>query len=139
MIKVLPIVSGKQSRVLTVSSTKILSPTVGRVSGGESWDGGPAEGREEVEVEEWGEWSSILVEQSGREASSVEEEGAEGGGGTGGAEYGFGVMCGRGTGLGVLGLGPEWSLCWEVAPGYGAGSSWEGCEYSVRCLCEAGV
>ena len=101
MIKVLPIVSGKQSRVLTVSSTKTLSPTVGRVSGGESWEGVPAEGRVEEEVEERGDWLGL------GEASSVEEEGAEGGGGAGGAEYGFGVMCGRGTGLGVLGLGPE--------------------------------
>ena len=106
---------------------------MGRVSGGESWDGVPAEGRVEEVVEERGEWLGL------GEASSVEEEGAEGGGGTGGAEYGFGVVCGRGAGLGDLGSGPEWGLCWEVVPGYGAGSSWEGCEYSVRCLCEAGV
>ena len=73
--------------MLSVSSTKTLSPTVARVSVGESWVGGPAEGREEweeVEEEEWGDWSSILVEHSGGEMSSVEEEGADCGGGIGG-------------------------------------------------------
>ena len=67
--------------------------------------------RVEYVVEERGE-------RLGRgEASSVEEEGTERGGGTGGAEFGFGVICGGGTGLGVLGLGPEKVLCWEVPPG----------------------
>jgi hypothetical protein len=47
----------------------------------------------------------------------VEEEGTERGGGTGGAKFGFGVICEGGTGLGVLGLGPEKVLCWEVPPG----------------------
>ena len=87
MIKILPIASGRESRVLSVSNTKILSPTVARVSGGESLVGGPAEGREEweeVEEEECGDWSSILVEHRGGETSSVEGEGAGCGGGTGG-------------------------------------------------------
>ena len=82
-----PIATGRTSRVLSVSSTWTLSPTVGRVSG-ESGVGGPAEGREECEEveeeEEWGDWSSILVEQSGGAMLSVEEEGSGCGGGAGG-------------------------------------------------------
>ena len=68
-----------------------------------------------MESDEWGEWSSILVEQSGGEVSGLvgtgggtggkaEAEGSDCGGGTGGkaTAYGFGVMIGAGFGLGDL-------------------------------------
>ena len=57
-----------------------------------------------MESDEWGEWSSILVEQSGGEVLSAEAEGSDCGGGTGGkaTAYGFGVMIGAGVGLGDL-------------------------------------
>ena len=46
----------------------------------------------------------------------MEEEGAERGGGTGGTKLGSGVISKGGTGLGVLGLGPE-KVLWLLVPG----------------------
>ena len=85
----------------------------GRPEGGES---GCGVSWEEVSVEDGGCRVEYVVEERGErcgrgEASSVEEDGTERGGGTGGAKFGSGVICEGGAGLGVLGLGPEKVLC----------------------------